>query len=131
MREGLRQLFSLEEDLQVVGEAVDGLDALQKIRQLSPDVVLMDINMPIIDGITLTRQITEEFPSVAVIMLTMYQQQQQPYSSYQQPGRAIPQAGGAGACVPSGFARLTRNCSVNTGGCQRLPESCNRGWCCP
>jgi len=77
MREGLRQLFSLEEDLQVVGEAVDGLDALEKIRQLSPDVVLMDINMPIIDGITLTRQISEEFPSVAVIMLTMYQQHEQ------------------------------------------------------
>src|SRR5947207_11733694 len=76
MREGLRQLFSLEEDLQVVGEAVDGLDALQKIRELSPDVVLMDISMPVIDGITLTRQITQEFPSVAVIMLTMYQQQQ-------------------------------------------------------
>jgi hypothetical protein len=33
--------------------------------------------------------------------------------------------------VPSGFARLTRNCSVNTGACQRMPESCNRGWCCP
>jgi DNA-binding NarL/FixJ family response regulator len=77
MREGLRQLFSLEDDLQVVGEAVDGLDALQKIRQLLPDVVLMDINMPIIDGITLTRQITEEFPSIAVMMLTMYQQHQQ------------------------------------------------------
>ena len=57
------------------------------------------------------------------------QQQQQPYNPYQQPGR--PQAGGGGACVPSGFARLTRNCSVNTGGCQRLPENCNRGWCCP
>jgi len=44
---------------------------------------------------------------------------------------APPQAGGGGACVPSGFARLTRNCSVNTGGCQRMPDNCNRGWCCP
>jgi hypothetical protein len=43
----------------------------------------------------------------------------------------VPQAGVGGACVPSGFARLTRNCSVNTGACQRLPENCNRGWCCP
>ena len=39
--------------------------------------------------------------------------------------------GAGGACSPSGFARLSRNCSVNTGGCQRMPESCNRGWCCP
>jgi hypothetical protein len=52
------------------------------------------------------------------------------------PQRQVPQAqppgwGGGGACVPSGFARLTRNCSVNTGGCQRMPDNCNRGWCCP
>ncbi len=38
---------------------------------------------------------------------------------------------GGGACVPSGFARLSRNCSANVGGCQRMPENCNRGWCCP
>ncbi|MBV9229275.1 MAG: response regulator transcription factor [Chloroflexi bacterium] len=77
IREGLRQLFTLEQDIQVVGDAVDGLDALQKIRQLQPDVVLMDIHMPIMDGITLTRQVTHEFPAIAVIMLTMLQQQQQ------------------------------------------------------
>jgi DNA-binding NarL/FixJ family response regulator len=77
IREGLRQLFALEPDLQVIGEAVDGLDALLKIRQRRPDVVLMDIHLPIVDGITLTRQITREFPSTAVIMLTIYQQQQQ------------------------------------------------------
>jgi hypothetical protein len=47
-----------------------------------------------------------------------------------QPGPPRP-GGGGGACVPSGFARLTRNCSVNTGACQRMPDSCNRGWCCP
>jgi hypothetical protein len=37
----------------------------------------------------------------------------------------------AGVCVPSGFARLSRNCKVNTGGCQRMPENCSLGWCCP
>ncbi len=76
IREGLRQLLALEQDLQVVGEAADGPDALQKIRQLQPDVVLMDVQMPIIDGITLTRQITQEFPTIAVIILTIYQQDQ-------------------------------------------------------
>jgi hypothetical protein len=59
------------------------------------------------------------------------QQQQQPPQQQWQPGRPVPQSGGRGACVPSGFARLTRNCSVNTGGCQRMPDNCNRGWCCP
>ncbi len=77
MREGLRQLLELEQDIRVVGEAVDGFEALDKIRQLRPEVVLMDISMPIVDGITLTQQITHEFPSVAVIMLTMYRQHEQ------------------------------------------------------
>ncbi len=77
LREGLRQLFALEQDIQVIGEAADGFDALQKVRQLQPDVVLMDIHMPVVDGVTLTRQITREFPSIAVIMLTIYRQTQQ------------------------------------------------------
>jgi len=77
LREGLRQLFQLEQDIQVVDEAADGLEAMQKIRKLQPDIVLMDINMPVVDGITLTRQITQEFPAIAVIMLTMSRQSQQ------------------------------------------------------
>ncbi len=77
MREGLRQLLELEEDMHIVGEAVDGFDALHKIRQLRPDVVLMDIHMPVMDGIALARQVTHDFPTIAVIMLTMYRQQQQ------------------------------------------------------
>jgi DNA-binding NarL/FixJ family response regulator len=77
LREGLRQLFALEQDIQVVGDAVDGFEVMQKIRQLQPDVVLMDINMPVIDGIAVTRQVTRTFPHIAVIMLTMHGQQQQ------------------------------------------------------
>ncbi len=77
IREGLRQLLTLEQDIQVAGDAADGCEAMQQIRQLRPDVVLMDIHMPIIDGIATTRRITQEFPSVAVIMLTMHCQQQQ------------------------------------------------------
>jgi len=46
------------------------------------------------------------------------------------PGRAQGARGGA-ACVPSGFGGLSRNCNVNTGGCQRMPGSCSLGWCCP
>ena len=77
MREGLRQLFSLEQDIRVIGEAVDGIEALQKIRQLRPDVVLMDIHMPGVDGITVTQQVVHEFPEIAVIILSMQQQNQQ------------------------------------------------------
>jgi DNA-binding NarL/FixJ family response regulator len=77
MREGLRQLLDCEDDLRVVGEAVNGLEAMQQVRRLRPDVVLMDISMPVVDGLAVTRQITGEYPSVAVIMLTMFRQQQQ------------------------------------------------------
>lgn len=77
MREGLRQLLECEDDMRVVGEAVNGLEAMQQVRRLQPDVVLMDISMPVVDGLAVTRQITSEYPAVAVIMLTMFRQQQQ------------------------------------------------------
>ena len=77
MLEGLRQLLELEQDMNIIGEAVDGFDALHKIRQLRPEVVLMDISLPVIDGIAVTRQVTQEFPTIAVVMLTMCRQQQQ------------------------------------------------------
>lgn len=76
IREGLRQLLELEEDITIVDEAVNGLEAIQKIRRFQPDVVLMDVQMPIVNGITVTQQMTREFPHLAVIMLTMYQQDQ-------------------------------------------------------
>jgi DNA-binding NarL/FixJ family response regulator len=77
LREGLRELLTLEQDIQVVGDAMDGFEVMQKIRQLQPDVVLMDIYMPVVDGIAVTRQVVHDFPQVAVIMLTMHGQQQQ------------------------------------------------------
>jgi len=77
MREGLIQLLSLEEDIHVVGEASDGFEALEKIALERPDIVLLDIHLPIVDGIAVVRQITHQFPEVATLMLTMYRQNQQ------------------------------------------------------
>lgn len=77
MREGLRQLLGLEADMRVIDEAVDGFDAIQKIRILRPDVVLMDIHMPALNGLAVTRQMTREFPSLPIIILTMHREQQQ------------------------------------------------------
>ncbi len=56
---------------------MNGFEAIQKVRQLQPDVILMDISMPVVDGIAVTQQITHEFPRIAVIMLTMHRQNQQ------------------------------------------------------
>src|SRR5581483_8163351 len=77
MREGLRQLLTLEQDMRIVGEAINGFDALAKVRQLRPAIVLLDIRMPLLDGLAVTRQIAHEFPATSVIMLTMYRTQQQ------------------------------------------------------
>ncbi|MBE3560612.1 MAG: response regulator transcription factor [Ktedonobacteraceae bacterium] len=80
VREGLRRLFELEEDIRVVGEAGNGFEALREARRLLPDVVLMDMHLPLIDGTAVTRQICTEYPSVAVVLLA---KSHQPYQVVQ------------------------------------------------
>ncbi len=74
VREGLRRMLELEEDMEVVGEAGGAKEALTQVELLSPEVILMDIKMPEIDGLELTRQLKEKYPSCNVIMLTLYDQ---------------------------------------------------------
>jgi two-component system, NarL family, response regulator LiaR len=70
VRQGLRMFLALEEDLEVVGEAVDGAEAVRMARELRPDVVLMDLLMPRMDGIEATAAIRSELPDTEVIALT-------------------------------------------------------------
>lgn len=70
-REGVKALLSTTEDIEVVGEAGDGEQALIKFSELHPDVVMMDIHMPGINGIQATRQILAQDPQVGIIMVTM------------------------------------------------------------
>ncbi len=72
VREGLRHMLELEADMEVVGEAGNAKEALTQVESLSPEVILMDIKMPGVDGIELTRQLKEKQPSSNVIMLTLY-----------------------------------------------------------
>ena len=72
VREGLRHMLELEADMEVVGEAGDAKEALTQVESLSPEIILMDIKMPGIDGIELTRQLKEKLPSCNIIMLTLY-----------------------------------------------------------
>ncbi len=72
-REGLRRILEMENDLSVVGEAGDGGEALTCLHGCNPDVVIMDINMPGINGVEATRYIKSKHPTVAVLVLTIHE----------------------------------------------------------
>lgn len=71
VREGLCSLLEAQGDIQVVGQAADGRETVRQVRQLRPEVVIMDIAMPELNGIEATRQICEQCPSIKVIILSM------------------------------------------------------------
>jgi DNA-binding NarL/FixJ family response regulator len=76
IRQGLRRLLEAQPDLTVVGEAENGQQAIDQVAQYLPDVVLMDIRMPIMDGLTATQVICDRFPKVRVLILTTFDDEQ-------------------------------------------------------
>lgn len=72
IRQGLKALLELEPDLQVVGEAENGQTAIARVETLQPNVVLMDVRMPIMDGVAATREIVQRFPGTKILMLTTF-----------------------------------------------------------
>jgi DNA-binding NarL/FixJ family response regulator len=74
VRQGIRRLLEEERDIQVVGEAENGIEIQRLVQELTPDVVLMDVDMRVCDGISATREITRQWPHTRVVMLSMYTQ---------------------------------------------------------
>ena len=76
VRAGICALLALQKDMEVVGEAVDGQDAVEKVLRLSPDVALMDIVMPNLSGIEATKRISRDCPQTKVLILTQYDEEE-------------------------------------------------------
>jgi two-component system NarL family response regulator len=72
VREGLMSVLESKGDIEVVGLAADGKEAVSKARELAPDVIIMDISMPNMNGVEATRQIKKESPQIGIVVLTMY-----------------------------------------------------------
>ena len=72
VREGLRLILETADDIEVVGEAVDGAECLELVSKLNPQVILMDLQMPRMDGITTIGHLRKDFPEIAIVILTTY-----------------------------------------------------------
>lgn len=75
-RENIKRLLCFEKDIMIVGEAADGAEAIKQTEKLSPDVLLMDINMPVMDGIAATQKISLKYPKAAIIIMSVQGEQE-------------------------------------------------------
>ena len=80
-RQGLRSLLEQEEDLRIVGEAADGQDAFTLVQETTPDIVLMDVEMPKLDGIHATRLILDRYPHIKILMLSIHNEDERVISA--------------------------------------------------
>lgn len=81
--EGLANLLALEEDLAIVGQAYNGQQAIALTQQLQPDVILMDVRMPVCDGVKATREIHKGFPAIKIMVLTTFDEDEYIWRSLQ------------------------------------------------
>jgi len=76
VRDGIKSLLMDSAEIHIAGEAMNGLELMEKLKQTKPDVILMDISLPDVSGIELTKQVTQQFPEIKVVILSMYTQEE-------------------------------------------------------
>ena len=108
VREGLKVILGALNDVNVVGEAADARSALEKVAILKPDVVIMDISMPELNGIEATRMICRQLPSVRVIILSMHHTNEHIFRAMRAGAKAYILKESAGSCVVSALRAVMR-----------------------
>ncbi len=73
LREGLKTMISAFENIEIVGEADDGLEAIRKVRNIQPDIILLDLSMPKMDGISIMKEVKSQFPAIKILVLTIHE----------------------------------------------------------
>ena len=120
VREGLRAVLGSEHDMEVVGEAATGKEAVERATEVSPDVILMDIQMPDLNGIEATRRILEVNPHIGVVVLTMFEDDDSVFSAMRAGARGYVLKG----APPSEILKVVR--AVATGEAHFGPEIARR-----
>jgi two-component system response regulator NreC len=120
VRDGIRALLGLAGDIEVVGEAENGREALEKVRELVPDVVLMDVAMPTMDGLEATRRIHREFPQTKVLALTQHDDREYVFSVVEAGAQGFISKTAASAEVVSGIRAVYRGDSFLSPSVARL-----------
>ena len=114
VRDGICALLSLTEDIKVVGEATNGNEALKMVKELNPDVVIMDIAMPIMGGLEATRRISKEFPRTKILVLTQYDDKEHVFSVIESGASGFISKAAASSELVSGIRSVHRGDSYLT-----------------
>ena len=126
VREGLKMILSLHEEINLVGEAENGVQLLELLKTVSTHVVLMDIRMPIMDGIEATKRVKEQYPGIKVIILTTFQEDEYIFSGFKYGADGyVFKDSGSNAILESIHAACSGNMLLNPVVSQKLMSSLN------